>query len=753
MTGNVEAAQLPWLPIGELFVQKGLISAEQLETALAEQAATGTRLGEILVKHNLISSPELTQALMEQLGREVAKEDGFGTGLWAEIRRRNANPDAEWAAAPASAPAQPARGPFGDGLARKLTVASDENGHEPTAVDETEFEELRQSLAESSSEGMSELEGDGLQKALQDARMEIEVLERVVADRERSLTALESEISSLRERPETRDDTGAGEVEALLSELEAAKAELRVRGARVGELEATLTNRDSQIAELQQLAGTEQSDEPDTASLHQDLDAARTRVTGLEAALSERTDELGRLEATLADAHREQDELRLLIEDADRRDGEARQAMSGMERGLETLRSELVAVRTELSGREQESDALSERLAAAEAAVTAERARSEAELDEMRHARDDQAEHAGTLERELASSRKAEAQLQEQLATAQTWEKELSALREQLAAAEAAHAEETSRSRQAYDGVRRKCREHKERARALEQELSSKRATEAELHVQLAAARASEDELTELRDQLAGERRRFQQELDQLGRERDSEADRRTALEQELASRLETEAQLEGRLAAVEARAGELDDRSSRLSEQLAASESELRVEREAQARNREAAEEATTRLREAESRVADLESALEQIADEKEELTRAFCDERATREDEITRLGAQLAEASAAHSETRNVLSQALAELSAREPHHGVDRERNGDQQAYVCFTNSPAGYRLVPNFGSLPALGAVHELDGVAHTVLRIGHSPLPFDSRPCVYLIAAPTRAAVPEATPAD
>ena len=82
----MEAAIL-WRPIGELFVARGLISEEQLEQALAEQVATGRRLGEILVACDLISSPELTQVLMEQLGRGSRKEDGFGSGLWSEIRR------------------------------------------------------------------------------------------------------------------------------------------------------------------------------------------------------------------------------------------------------------------------------------------------------------------------------------------------------------------------------------------------------------------------------------------------------------------------------------------------------------------------------------------------------------------------------------------------------------------------------------------------------------------------------------------
>jgi len=85
----VEAASVPWRPLGELFVSRGLITDAELETALAEQAATGKRLGEILVDSGLVSGPDLTSALMDQLGVEIAKEEGFGSGLWAEIKRRH----------------------------------------------------------------------------------------------------------------------------------------------------------------------------------------------------------------------------------------------------------------------------------------------------------------------------------------------------------------------------------------------------------------------------------------------------------------------------------------------------------------------------------------------------------------------------------------------------------------------------------------------------------------------------------------
>jgi len=85
----VEAAHVTWRPLGELFVARGLITEMELEFALEQQTSTGKRLGEILVEHGLVSGPDLTSVLMDQLGVEVAKEEGFGSGLWAEIKRRH----------------------------------------------------------------------------------------------------------------------------------------------------------------------------------------------------------------------------------------------------------------------------------------------------------------------------------------------------------------------------------------------------------------------------------------------------------------------------------------------------------------------------------------------------------------------------------------------------------------------------------------------------------------------------------------
>jgi hypothetical protein len=54
-------------PIGQIFVECGTASEEQLEQALQLQRETGQRLGEILVEQGVLSRVELTSALSEQL--------------------------------------------------------------------------------------------------------------------------------------------------------------------------------------------------------------------------------------------------------------------------------------------------------------------------------------------------------------------------------------------------------------------------------------------------------------------------------------------------------------------------------------------------------------------------------------------------------------------------------------------------------------------------------------------------------------
>jgi hypothetical protein len=58
-------------------------------------------------------------------------------------------------------------------------------------------------------------------------------------------------------------------------------------------------------------------------------------------------------------------------------------------------------------------------------------------------------------------------------------------------------------------------------------------------------------------------------------------------------------------------------------------------------------------------------------------------------------------------------------------------------DGATHLVFVWSPTGYELREHEGELPEVGSVVEIDGRRERVTKIGPSPHPGDSRPCVYL----------------
>ena len=102
------AREISWRPLGELFVEAGILSEEQLETALAEQAAMGGRLGDKLVELGYVTRHALARLLAEQTGVEFDVDSGFGTGLLAELQRRKGGlPTPDDFSEPASEPWTP----------------------------------------------------------------------------------------------------------------------------------------------------------------------------------------------------------------------------------------------------------------------------------------------------------------------------------------------------------------------------------------------------------------------------------------------------------------------------------------------------------------------------------------------------------------------------------------------------------------------------------------------------------------------
>jgi hypothetical protein len=81
-TPPIEQVMLPaekadWLPLGALLVREGLITNEQLETALIDQQGTGLRLGELLVQWGWVSSHAISRALAEQYELEFVDLDAI----------------------------------------------------------------------------------------------------------------------------------------------------------------------------------------------------------------------------------------------------------------------------------------------------------------------------------------------------------------------------------------------------------------------------------------------------------------------------------------------------------------------------------------------------------------------------------------------------------------------------------------------------------------------------------------------------
>jgi hypothetical protein len=67
--------------LGTLLVKRGLITAEQLATALADQQASGEPLGKIVVARGFVSPAMVAQALATQHGGLLKTEYGFATGF------------------------------------------------------------------------------------------------------------------------------------------------------------------------------------------------------------------------------------------------------------------------------------------------------------------------------------------------------------------------------------------------------------------------------------------------------------------------------------------------------------------------------------------------------------------------------------------------------------------------------------------------------------------------------------------------
>jgi DNA repair exonuclease SbcCD ATPase subunit len=358
----VDTAPIPWRPLGQVFVEKGLITEEELEEALAEQQATGKRLGEILVARGLVSGPDLTAALMDQLGVEVQRDQGFGSGLWSEIQRRHAR-------------------------ARRLQTAGTASAPPPTEA------------------------GDG---APEEGELVDQRPPRAPGERP-SLVVLEGMLDELEEPSRGGAQAEAPSGEATPGPDTQAATHLAALEARLGEGQAEAATAQAELERLREEAAALAAERAEERSAREaaQAEAARLReeaegeAAGLRASLAATAEELQQAQAQLAEleetlASREE-ELRAAQAQGERlaAELEARaQAEAAAQAALERLREEAAQLRTETEGLRAEARAA--RAAATEAQASL--SREEAARAEERARLQAAEERLGLLEGQLAAS-------------------------------------------------------------------------------------------------------------------------------------------------------------------------------------------------------------------------------------------------------------------------------------------------------------------------------------------------------------
>jgi chromosome segregation ATPase len=759
----MEAAQVPWRPIGELFVERGLIREEELEQALAEQVATGLQLGEILVRRNLISSPELTQTLMEQLGREVAKEDGFGSGLWAEIQRRNARSET----ASGLSLVEDGRAPFGPALGEALGRTPEEQFglDSATAELEQDFTELRSELVVGGlpfSSLPEEASGGAIQAELEAVRRELQA-------RDATVESLTSELEQVRRKLAAREETIAEESDAWQSargEAEVLRGRLSERGARLAELEAEVASL-TLSREQEDARTTGGKQEHDLAAAHRELDVRAARLAELETTLVGRDGRIKELERRVADTAAERDKKNERLAQAESRAAEAEQRLLDVQPtpAIE-LEQQLAVAEGGVIELEGQVSALRAQIAAADASLRDERGahsqaqqRSEEAIAEAASGREDLRKFKRQLGVALGERDSAHSELGCVQASVAELQERASVHGEQLAAADAALVEE----RDAHAQTRQRSEEAiadaaiaRQAIREVECELEVARSERDNSSAELEHARAAATELEQAGVELA-EARGAANELEQrlsatagrateLDRQVSALADQLTAAQVELDHAHGAKADLEQRLSAAGSRTMELDGQVSKLAAELAAAESGLVEERNAHASARERFEEtrqrldeATATLQEINDQETELAAAVDRLVEETTELSESASREGEAADLRLASLESRLAEEAASHAETRRVLSQALDELTCSPPVPGFGGQEKPGPEDYLCFAPGKQGYRLLPHSGRPPAVGDPYELDGAEHVVTRVGRSPLPFDPRRCVYLQA--------------
>jgi hypothetical protein len=292
-------------PLGEVLVERGIVTPEQLTIALEQQRTTGQQLGEIIVGFGFAPGPIVAQALATQHGGLIKTEYGFAMGWSSDdapkrVAAAVATPIAAselaerdrmiaelraWAES-----AQSAIAARDDAIARLRTelaeLAEQERAPEPTAHEGAHEEALEALRAELAAE--SEAHGS--------TRAQLQEQAAALAARDETLAQLRAELA----------DAGHEEaLEAIRAEL---AAKLEEHAAEIARIEAARTGlSDAATAREAELAGAKEgltkaeyeltSARSTNDELERRLQNARSRAETLARRVAEQDEELEALRA------------------------------------------------------------------------------------------------------------------------------------------------------------------------------------------------------------------------------------------------------------------------------------------------------------------------------------------------------------------------------------------------------------------------------------------------------------------------
>ena len=418
----MEAARIPWRPLGRILVEQGLLTSEELETALEQQERSGKRLGETIVECGFVSGPELSSALASQYGIELKTETGFGTGLRGQIQRRHESERRG---------ARPT-------LVESLSSDDDADFDEEFQPDEPETRSPEAGLLTQLEEQWAKLAAAEALLADQDQQLRVAALQRDrrrdqavrLAHRARRRAAApdhdQHEQAELHEHAERL----AAEVRSRDEEIEHLGAQSRGLADRLAAAEASLAER---VRESSGFASQLESRSHEVEEARGALYAAQTAIEAQERRFEELTAEFERVvhsrtevEAALAERGRHVEKLH---QDLSRRHDQARRFAARLRgaRQQQISPDELATVHGEL-----------ERAREAGAAADAALAEQNGRVDELRAELVHVVESRAEVEQALEAAR----------ATAEEREHDLGGLRAQLekaAANEQGREEERSR--------------------------------------------------------------------------------------------------------------------------------------------------------------------------------------------------------------------------------------------------------------------------------------------------------------------